>query len=429
MQDRVGKQISMEIQRMLGKELGELGISVFRKQCAEMKIKPEELQPKDLLDLSQRMTRVLRPTMGNDAAQKIGKEIQRFKILSELKDIKKDSTPFAERRELDAYAKLGNIAYTIGDWDDALDYYGKVKVLGDKFKDMVKVAEAYRIEGHICKRQSRWEDGTKAFLAAISALAGTDNSAGISDAYRGLGYVHWRMGDYPKAKENFEIAMKYAEQSRDKVMIGLVHIEWGLVYSDLGELEEGVGHYKKSIEILEPAREYQQLSRAYNNLGDTYLQKQEWDNAIKYFELCKSTAEKMNHLNMKGWSLFNSAEALSMSGRPDEAIPKCKEAIEILEGLHDHVGVSAAYRNLGLAYHFKKEWKLAEENFREAETRLDKINSPFNTAHLHLEWGCMYATKGDKKQAKSHLAKAAETFEKLGAKKYEERAREALDKL
>ncbi len=427
LQDRISRQVSLEIQRMLGKELGELGVSIFRKQCAEMKIKPEELQLKDLLNLSQRMTRVLRPTMGNDAAQKIGKEIQKFKILSELEEIKSGSQdPMRDRRELDAYSRLGNISYTIGDWDDALDYYNKVKTLGVKLNDNVKVAEAYRITGHIFKRQSKWEDALKAFLDGVKALENTDNPAGTSDAYRGMGYVHWRMGDYAQAKSNFEIAMKYAEQSRDKVTIGLVHIEWGLVFSDLGDLEVAIGHYKESIDILEQARDYQQLSRAYNNLGDIYLQRNEWDDAIKYFELCKASAEKMNHLNMIGWSLFNTAEALSMSGRPDEAIPKCGEALEILERLHDHVGVSAAYRNLGVAYRLKKDWKLAEDNFREAETRLDRINSPFNTAHLHLEWGIMCAAKGDKKEAKMHLEKAASIFGKLGAKKFRDRAEDEL---
>jgi len=419
----------MEIQRMLGKELGELGISIFRKQCSEMGIKPEELRLKDLLNLSQRMIRVLRPTMGNDAAQKIGKEIQKFKILNELKDIKADSTPFAERRELDAYAKLGNIAYTIGDWDDALDYYGKVRMLGERVKDPVKVAEAHRMVGHICKRQSKWDEAIKAFEVGIKTLEGTDNTAGISDAYRGLGYVHWRKGNYDMAKKNFEISMKFAEQSGDRVMIGIVHIEWGLVYSDMGELDRAAEHYKQSIEILEQAREYQQLSRAYNNLGDIYLQIEDWDSAIKYFGLCKSSAEKMNYMNMIGWSLFNTGEALSMSGRPDEAIVKCKEAVDILEKLHDHVGISAAYRNLGMAFRFKKDWKSAGENYREAEIRLDKINSPFNTAHLHLEWGIMCKAKGSKKEAKNHLGKAAEIFEKLGAKKFLERTMEQLAEL
>ena len=76
---RIGKQISMEIQRMLTKELGDYGVSIFRTQCKEMGIKPEEIQLKDLLSLSQKMIRALRPMMGNDRAQKIGKEIQKFK--------------------------------------------------------------------------------------------------------------------------------------------------------------------------------------------------------------------------------------------------------------------------------------------------------------------------------------------------------------
>lgn len=427
MQNRIGKQVSMEIQRMLARELGELGISVFRKQCAEMGMKPEELQLKDLLNLSQRIIRALRPTMGNDAAQRIGKEIQKFKILTELEDIKAGARdPTSERRELDAYARLGNISYTIGDWDDALEYYGRVKLLGQKLNDRNKLAEAQRNIGHIYKRQSRWEDAIKAFEAGIKTLEGTDNAAGISDAYRGMGYVHWRMGDYAKAKESFEVAMRFAEQSGDKVMTGLVHIEWGLVYSDLGELEKAIGHYMQSIGILEEAKEYQQLSRAYNNLGDIYLQRGDYDSAIKHFELCRAAAEKMNHLTMIGWSLFNTAEAMSMSGRPDEAIPRCKQAIEILDKLHDNVGVSAAHRNLGLAHGLKKEWRQAEEHFREAEIKLVQINSPFNTAHLHLEWGIMLKAKGDRKEAKPHIAKAAEIFERLGAPNYLERAKKAM---
>jgi tetratricopeptide (TPR) repeat protein len=420
---RVGKQVSMEIQRMLNKELGELGISIFRKQCAEMGIKPENLQLKDLLNLSQRMIRVLRPTMGNDRAQKIGKEIQKFKILSELKEIKSgDQVAFTDRHELDAYLKLANISYTIGDWDDALEYYAKVKNLSLKMKDNLKLAEAYRNTGHIFKRQSKWDDAIKAFEAGIKTLENSDSPAGISDAYRGLGYVHWRKSNYTLAKKNFEIAMKNAEQSGDKIMIGQVHIEWGLVYSDLGELDRAIEHYKESIQLLEDAKEYQQLSRAYNNLGDIFLQRLEYDSAIKYFGLCKTSAEKMNHMNMIGWSLFNTGEALAMSGRPDEAIAKCTEAIQILEKLHDHVGISAAYRNLGTAYRFKEDWTNAEKNFRESEKKLDMINSPFNTAHLHLEWGVMCKMKKDKKEAKKHLEKAAETFKEIGAMKFLEKA-------
>jgi len=415
---------------MLNKELGDYGTSIFRTQCKEMGIKPEDIQLKDLLNLSQKMTRALRPMMGNDKAQKIGKEIQKFKILSELKDIKSSkSDPFTERRELDAYLKLANISYTIGDWDDALSYYKRVTGICRKLGEKVKMAEAYRNTGHIFKRQSEWDEAIKSFQISLESLEGITSAAGISDAHRGLGYVYWRKGDYEKAKSNFIIAMDNAEKSGDKAMIGMVHIERGLVDSDQGNLKDAIGHYKESITLLEDAREWQQLSRAYNNLGDTYLQQKEWEEAIKYFDLCKQAATKNNHISMIGWSLFNTGEALAMSGNPDEAIEKCKEAIEILDTLHDHVGTSAAYRNLGTAYRFKKEWASAEENFKEAETRLDKINSPFNSAHLDMEWGIMLAEKGEKPNAKKHLKKAASIFENIGAQKYLERVNEHLNGL
>ncbi|MCK5397270.1 MAG: tetratricopeptide repeat protein [Thermoplasmata archaeon] len=427
---RVGKQISMEIQRMLNKELGEHGVSIFRNQCKEMGIKLEEIQLKDLLNLSQRMIRALRPIMGNDKAQRIGKEIQKFKILSELKDINSEqSDMFTERRELDAYLKLANISYTIGDWDDALGYYKRVIRICKKLGEKNKMAEAQRNTGHIFKRQSEWDEAIKSFEASLESLKDIASAVGIADAYRGLGYVYWRKGDYGQAKSNFKIAMENAEKSGDKSMIGMVHIESGLVDSDTGELENAVNHYLESIKLLEDAREWQQLSRAYNNLGDTFLQLKEWKDAIKYFELCKESAIKINHISMIGWSLFNTGEALAMSGNPDEAIEKCSEAIEILDKLHDHVGVSAAYRNLGVAFRFKKDWGSAENSFKEAETRLDKIKSPFNSAHLDMEWGIMYTEKGEKPEAKKHLKKAANVFGDLGAHKYLEKVNEHLKDL
>ena len=44
--------------------------------------------------------------------------------------------------------------------------------------------------------------------------------------------------------------------------------------------------------------------------------------------------------------------------------------------------------------------RVRSASVKEAQSRLEKINSPFNTAHLDLEMGKMYAEKGDKAEAK-----------------------------
>ena len=46
---KVGMHIGMDIQRVMAQELGEYGLSIFRKQCQEMGVKPEELKIGDLL--------------------------------------------------------------------------------------------------------------------------------------------------------------------------------------------------------------------------------------------------------------------------------------------------------------------------------------------------------------------------------------------
>jgi tetratricopeptide (TPR) repeat protein len=423
----LGKHIGLSIQRMLSQEMGELGMSVYKKQCAELNIKPEDVKPGDLVVLSQRMIRALRPTMGDDRANKIGKEILKFKILAELEALSaKPGDPLRERKELDAYAKLGTICYTIGDWDDSLEYYSKVIKIGKAHGDVLKVAEAHRNIGHICKRRSNWDDAIGHFNSGIELSRKIKHPIGIADALAGLGYVYWRRGEYTEAEHQLEMALEVAKESRDKATIGVIHIEFGLVHSDTGNLDKAIEHYRSAIELLEAVKDQQQLSRAFNNLGDVYLQRDDWESAISCFDQCKKAAETINHRMMIAWSLFNSGEAYARLGKPDETIKRCTESLEILLQLNDFIGMSAAYRDLGLAHRLKKDWESAEKNFKLSEEVLKKINSPFNNAHLALEWGEMLLNKGEKKRGTESVEQAVETFKAIGAKKYLAKAERIL---
>ena len=202
-----------------------------------------------------------------------------------------------------------------------------------------------------------------------------------------------------------------------------------MIYSDIGDLERSEDEYKKCIALLERGRDYQQLSRAYNNLGDVYMQREEWDEAMEMFQNCNKYASMLNHQMMIAWSLFNSGEALSKMGNPDKSLDKCKKALELLEKLDDLVGLNAVHRNLGLAYSLKRDWDSAEGHFKESEKILARINSPFNQAHLKLEWGMMNKQKGDKQRAKEMFSEASKIFESIGAKVYLDRADMALKTL
>jgi len=430
MENQSDRHLGMQIQRMLVQEVGGTGADIFNKQCQELGLRQENIKLNDLVLLSQRMIRELRPMIGNAKAQKVGKDIQKFKILAELNalaGIKGD--PMRDKKELDAYSKLGSICYTVGDWDEALDYYKKVKILSRRIDDRYLMAEAYRNTGHIFKRRGNWGVAIENLEKGLALSRDQRHPLGMADAYRGLGYAYWRRGEYQKAKDQLDQAVDLAEESRDKAMMGVIQLETALVYGDIGEEEKAIDYYLRSIDLLDSAMDYEQLSRAYNNLGDIYLVRGDWPKALEFFDLCIETAGKIYHRLWIAWSLFNSAEVLARTGKPDEAIERCNESLEMLQKADDYVALTAVKRNLGLAYSLKGEWDEAEKWFRESEKTVEKVTSPLNVAHLYLEWGNMNILKGDKKMAKEYLDDAKQRFEKLGAKRYLQKTKESFSRL
>ena len=70
--------LGIEVRGLLQKELGKFGLTIFNTQCSELNIKPEEIKPGDLLRFSQAVIRAVRPTAGDEKAQRVGKEIQKL---------------------------------------------------------------------------------------------------------------------------------------------------------------------------------------------------------------------------------------------------------------------------------------------------------------------------------------------------------------
>jgi len=426
----VGRHIGMQIQAIMAREMGPQGSAYLKTQCKEIGTTTEALSLRDLSQLSQRMTRSLRPVLGDEQANRIGKEILKFKIIKELEELGNDKDiPHRERKELEAYSRLGNISYTVGDWDDAIDYYDTVLRLSNKTGDKHKLAEAHRTLGHIYKRRTNWDDAIDHFETAKKISTTINHNMGVADSYRGLGYVFWRMGKYKKAREHIDRAIELAKNSREKGVLGVIYIESGLIFSDIGELEKAEIAYLSSISLLKDERDYQQLSRAYNNLGDLYLQKEMWKDAVEYFTCCKDTAETINHQMMMAWALFNTAEAQSKSGSPKEALDNCQKSLEILQHIDDQVGLCAVHRNFGLAHGLLRNWSESEKHFQKSDRILEDINSPFNVAHLYLEWGCMKKERGDVSGAREKLEHAVETFGVIGASKYAKKAENILSTL
>ncbi|MCK4718326.1 MAG: tetratricopeptide repeat protein [Thermoplasmata archaeon] len=381
--ERRGMPVGMELQRILLKELDEYGVTVLRDQCAAMSKDLHTLRIEDVPRLSRLVVKAIQPSVGYERTQRIEKEMQKFKILVELKGMSGEKmSEHNTRREVNALVALGNISRTIGDWEEAIGFYKRSMSRARPIKYELKEAEALRSLGHIYKRRNNWDDATRYFKKSLALSNHMRDNTGISDANRGLGYVEWRKGRYEGALEYYGRAMEAARKAGDDVAVGTTHLEFGLVHSDIGQLEKAKEEYLNAIEVLTAAREYQQAARAYNNLGDLYLQSEEFDEAIECFSKCREESTKINHQMMIGWGWFNEGECMIKKGDPKGGIEYCKKALVIVEKLDDRIGTYAVERNLGLGYGLMEDWEESEKHFKRSKEIIEKLDSPFNLGHL-----------------------------------------------
>ncbi|MCK4717346.1 MAG: tetratricopeptide repeat protein [Thermoplasmata archaeon] len=424
----VDLNIGMGIQKLMLQEMGAMGSRVLSEQCDKMKTRPEQIKTRDISTLSRNITRALSPVIGYVRAVHIGQDILRYKASMELEEAKaKPISAINQRREVDILFQLGSVSYQMGEWEEAKKHFKDAMRLAKSISYVLRTGECLCQIGHIHKEKSEWNSAIQNFENGLELSRSVNDMRGVADAYRGLGFVYWRKGDYARAIENYEKSIGIGKRIKEKGRIGVINLEFGNVYNAKGELEKAEEYYLRSLEFLKEVKDYEQMGRAYNNLGDIHLQREEWEEAIKDFKKCRESGEIINHDTPKGWALLNLGEALARLGKVDEAVASLDEALVILSKLDMKGGIAVTYRNYGVAYRYKKEWETANEYFEKAREELKELNSPYEEGHLYYEWGSMWKDAWRDKESEECLERSLGIFKKLGAKKFAERAKKALE--
>jgi len=126
------------------------------------------------------------------------------------------------------------------------------------------------------------------------------------------------------------------------------HVNLGVAYSDIGEIDKAIVLYKKGIEIKDDYAE------TYNNLGNAYNRKGMYKKAIVEYQ----KAIKLKHDYKEAHN--NLGSAYSNLRQYDKAIAEHKKALKI------NPNCEKSHNNLGVAYSFKREYDKAVREYKRA---------------------------------------------------------------
>lgn len=145
-----------------------------------------------------------------------------------------------------------------------------------------KVDSLYILSEHLYDKNN-YKDAIKVAIDAINLAHKTKNKTYLSKCYALLGNEYLNLNDSESAKSSFIKALGYAKQEKDTISLCRAYNGLGNILSDKEKkYEEGIGYYKKSVLLLEKLNDTTRLVSCLTNIGWTYLDMKEPDNAQPY---------------------------------------------------------------------------------------------------------------------------------------------------
>ena len=183
----------------------------------------------------------------------IREAVNAFKMAKEVAELAQEQArgsklKTAKEDELSALSALGNILQSIGDYEQSFEYYEKSLKLAGELGDHVSVGWAHGNLGNAMLGLDQKDKALDHLMTAFHMSARYEgNPLAVGRAVSNLGNAYQAIGNLPKAKEYYEIALGHAIYGNDLQGQGRVCGNIGNIYMLLKEPVKAVHYYTETL--------------------------------------------------------------------------------------------------------------------------------------------------------------------------------------
>ena len=342
---------------------------------------------------------------------------------------KLEATPRHLRLEEEVLVSLGNVLYTTGEWDEALEDFSEViKLCEETGNDSLRALSHLRL-GEIGEKRSDWGQASEGLGRALELYERVKDGSGQANVHRALMTMYWRQGEYQKALDEGARGLLLLERSGDKYITAMTVITLGAVYYDTGDLAKSRQYYEQGLLLAKEVGDPLETARALGSLGNLEMRDGRLDAALGLFEKSIEAANSSGNIRQVGYALASAGECRARMGDLEKAMEFLDRSITIFEKLEERVMIGSIMMLRGIIYRNNEEWEMARKCFTESTRLVEELNMPYVLGEHMLEFGITASMQGDRKEARRLLSQALHTFEAIGARKYIEKARSELRRL
>lgn len=273
-------------------------------------------------------------------------------------------------KKYDLYFERLENSYESNKEDSVLSYSRKALWFARSLKDHVKEGKVYVYVGSYYYNQN--ESSSLAYQyyhKAYESYFKAKDTLRIAKTLLRMGILEKNVRNYTKAKESLFTALELiGDQKPD--FLGDIYNDLGIIFDQLGNLNQSLLYYKKSLQFRLQSGETRLIVQSLNNIATTYKDHRDYQNAGNYFiqafKYPQSELEKYPEEYAR--LIDNRAHLYFLQNKGSEVLAQYTKALNLRESAKNHEGVVMSHLHIAEYYRYHGDYKISDTYAEKAYT-------------------------------------------------------------
>ena len=260
---------------------------------------------------------------------------------------------------------LGSFLIQMGDFKKAESYY--IRLLRETSpSNFLQRATIYNQLGLLYQEKCDYETALEQYEKALEIFSPYPklDKCILSTVYDNIATVYGYLGQFDQALIYYKKTLDVKEEIDDNLSLGICYSNIAVIYHQLGDYENATANHRKSLETLNSLPSYHpSLAGAYGNLGSTFRSINDSEKALEMYK--KKLDIELKTLTPNHPSLASSYNNIGVIYKEKEdyilALKMYQSALDVcsMALIPDHVNIAMTYNNMANIYNETGDYTLA----------------------------------------------------------------------
>ncbi len=261
----------------------------------------------------------------------------------------------------------------------------------ESLRGLTKIeAGIFRLKGEVLAEKKEYEKAFDLLNQSLLKSSQINDVKGCNFSMLEIGKVYLALGNFTKAKENFDFVLNISMLSGYKDCLYEAYCDLGKYYFAINSTDTSLAYYKKALNTSKETGNKRITAETHLAIGSFCQFTGKLTDAIENYRQAIAISKELDCQDIEAEGLFRIGLIYSQQGRSAEAIEVLLRAMQIFEKLNSSSTLSECYLNLGMVYSEKGNPEKSLGFILKSLELNQRMNNPKGIATAYLNLGINY---------------------------------------